>query len=259
VASTRPSLSASSQRDLLLRRLHSLSGVFPVGIFLVAHLSTNARALWGQPAYAITARHIARLPLVWFVEIVCVLLPLAFHALYGVRLALEGRPNPGHYPESKTWLYTFQRVTGFIAFAFILWHVWDLRLSRLGGTTGTEVYYPMLSERLSSTTGGVPLVAFGYLVGITASVAHFFYGLFTFSLGEGLCASPRSRRALGGALGLIGALIFLIGADTALHFATGARLPWSSEASFTSSSDRCSQTARAAAPAAAAPVPSSHP
>jgi succinate dehydrogenase cytochrome b subunit len=259
VASARPSLLASSRREFLLRRFHSLSGVFPVGIFLVAHLSTNARALWGQAAYSGTARHIARLPLISFIEIFGVLVPLAFHALYGVKLALHGRPNPGHYPESKTWLYTFQRVTGLIAFAFIVWHVWDLRVARLTGATGTEAFYPTLSERLSSTTGGMPLVAFGYLVGITGSVAHFFYGLFTFSLGSGLCASHRSQRALGAALGLVGVLVFLIGADTALHFATGARLPGSSEASFPTSRDRCSQANRGATPPVGMPNPSRPP
>lgn len=249
--SARSFLLAPSQREFLLRRIHSLSGVFPVGIFLVAHLSTNARALWGQTVYDATARHVARLPLITVIEIFGIFLPLGFHALYGVKLALEGRPNPGHYPETKTWLYTFQRVTGFIAFAFIVWHLWEFRLPRLSGRMGPEAFYPTLSERLSSTTGGVPLVAFGYILGIAASVAHFIYGLFTFSLGSGLCASHRSQRLLGAVLGGVGLVIFLVGADTALFFATGARLPGSSEATFSTSRDRCSDMAPATRPTSA--------
>jgi succinate dehydrogenase / fumarate reductase cytochrome b subunit len=239
VASARSSLLALSPRESLLRRLHSLSGVFPVGIFLIAHMATNVRALWGQAAYEGTARRIARLPLMSVVEIFVVLLPLAFHAAYGVKLAIDGRPNPGHYPDSKDWIYTFQRVTGLIAFAFIVWHVWDVRLARITGTTGAEAFYPTLSQRLSSTTGGVPWVAVGYLVGITASISHFFYGLFTFSLGWGLCTSQRAQRLLGGALGFVGLLIFLVSADTALYFATGARLPGLSQATLPASRERC--------------------
>ena len=32
----------------LLRRLHSLSGVFPVGLFLLPHLTTNSSIVWGR-------------------------------------------------------------------------------------------------------------------------------------------------------------------------------------------------------------------
>ena len=32
----------------LIRRLHSLSGVFPIGLFLIPHLTTNSSILWGK-------------------------------------------------------------------------------------------------------------------------------------------------------------------------------------------------------------------
>ncbi|MFN7021588.1 MAG: hypothetical protein ACK4WH_09710, partial [Phycisphaerales bacterium] len=35
------------KHDFLLRRLHSLSGIVPIGVFLVFHLLTNSSIVWG--------------------------------------------------------------------------------------------------------------------------------------------------------------------------------------------------------------------
>jgi succinate dehydrogenase / fumarate reductase cytochrome b subunit len=210
-----------------------------VGVFLLSHLSTNAKALGGQAAFDRAVRDINRLPFLPLIEVLGIFLPLGFHALYGVKLALEGRPNVGLYPYTKNWLYTMQRATGLVAFAFIAWHLWEFRIAKLLGRMGTEAFYPTLAERLSSTTAGLPLYAIIYLVGIAASVAHFANGLSTFAFGWGLCVSRRAQRVFAAAAGAVGLVVFLIGADTALYFATGARLPGLSEAS-SSTNERCS-------------------
>ena len=67
------------------------------------------------------------------VEIVFVLLPLAFHALYGIVLGFEGRPNTNKYPYTRNWMYAAQRITGLLALAFIVWHVSELWLPRMTG------------------------------------------------------------------------------------------------------------------------------
>jgi succinate dehydrogenase/fumarate reductase cytochrome b subunit len=46
-------VTASNERFLdrhyfLIRRLHSLSGVFPIGVFLFPHLLTNSSIVWGD-------------------------------------------------------------------------------------------------------------------------------------------------------------------------------------------------------------------
>ena len=33
---------------LLLRRLHSISGIVPIGLFLFPHLTTNSSIAWGR-------------------------------------------------------------------------------------------------------------------------------------------------------------------------------------------------------------------
>jgi succinate dehydrogenase/fumarate reductase cytochrome b subunit (b558 family) len=214
--------------------------VFPVGVFLVSHLWTNAKALGGQPRFDEAVRDINHMPLLPFVELFGIFLPLAFHAGYGVKLALEGRPNVGRYPFSKNWLYTFQRATGLVAFAFIGWHLWEFRIAKLMGKMTIDAFYPTLAEHLSSTMGGIPVVAIVYLVGIAASTFHFANGLSTFAFGWGVCVSRRSQRMLGAFLAVGGFVVFLIGADTALFFATGARFPGLSDSSSSPTAERCS-------------------
>jgi succinate dehydrogenase/fumarate reductase cytochrome b subunit (b558 family) len=214
--------------------------VFPVGVFLISHLWTNAKALEGQHAFDRAVRDINHLPFLPLIEIFGIFVPLGFHALYGVKLALDGRPNVGRYPYSRNWLYTLQRVTGLVAFVFIAWHLWEFRIAKLMGTMGADAFYPTLADHLSSTTLGIPLAAMAYLVGIAASVAHFANGLSTFALGWGILVSRRSQRVFGATVGVLGLLVFLVGADTALFFATGARFAGLFEASSSATSERCS-------------------
>jgi len=214
--------------------------VFPVGVFLVSHLWRNARALRGQVAFDAAVRDINHLPLLPLIELFGNFVPLAFHALYGVKLAFDGRPNVGRYPFSKNWLYTLQRVSGIVAFAFIGWHLWEFRVAKLMGRMSTDAFYPTLAEHLSSTTAGVPILAVVYLVGIAASTFHFANGLRTFAFGWGVCITRRSQRVLGAFLAVGGLFVFLVGADTVLYFATGARFAGLSESSASTTEQRCS-------------------
>jgi succinate dehydrogenase/fumarate reductase cytochrome b subunit len=75
--------------------VHSLTGVVPVGVFLLAHLWTNAQALSGQSAFDAAVSEIHHLPYLPAIEVFGIFLPLSFHALYGVKLALEAKVNVG--------------------------------------------------------------------------------------------------------------------------------------------------------------------
>ncbi len=211
-----------------------------MGVFLVSHLWTNARALAGQRAFDGAVRDINHLPFLPLIEIFGIFLPLGFHAIYGVKLAMESRPNVVRYPFARNWLHTLQRVTGLVALAFIAWHLWEFRIAKLLGKMTADAFYPTLAEHLSSTTAGIPLSAIVYLIGIAASVVHFTNGLSTFALGWGICVSRRSQRTLGVFLSLAGLVVFLIGADTALFFATGMRLTGPFQASSSATEERCS-------------------
>lgn len=205
-----------------MRKLHSLSGIAPVGLFMLVHLWTNAKALRGQAAFDEAVGEINHLPYLPILE-AAILLPLAFHAAYGVKLALEARPNVGAYPWARNWMYTLQRVTGGVALLFLLFHLWEFRVQKALGAMPASAFYPTLCAHLSSTIVGVPLVAIVYLVGLSACVFHFANGVWGFLCSWGVTVSLRSQRLgaiLAGALGLA---VFVLGVNTTLYFATGSR------------------------------------
>src|SRR5436305_9906466 len=77
-------LRAGQGHEFLLRRLHSLSGIVPVGVFLLEHiLYSNAIATQGPAAYAKQVRFLGSLPFVITLEAFGIWLPILFHALYG--------------------------------------------------------------------------------------------------------------------------------------------------------------------------------
>jgi succinate dehydrogenase/fumarate reductase cytochrome b subunit (b558 family) len=226
-ASPSSSALAKSRRAFLLRKLHSLSGVVPVGMFLLFHLWTNATALQGQERYDDAVAGISHMPFVGVIEVFGIFLPLAFHALYGVKIAIEGKPNLGAYPLSRNWMYVLQRVTGVVAFLFIGFHLYEYWFQKAVGKMAPSDFYPALCANLSSTVGGVPAVALVYILGIAAAVFHFTNGLWGFCFSWGITVSKRAQRWSATAFGIAGIVLFLIGANTAIYFATGSRLAFS--------------------------------
>ena len=88
----------------VVRRLHSLSGLVPVGVFLVVHLISNAAIMvpaeeGKDPGWAFqeqVERIHALEPLLVPIEIVGIFLPLAFHAILGFQIMLTAHPNAHH-------------------------------------------------------------------------------------------------------------------------------------------------------------------
>src|SRR6185295_7303868 len=88
------------------------------------HLFENARAQQGQAQFDEAVAGIGHMPFLPVLE-ATILLPLLFHAVYGVVLALESKPNVGKYTYTRNWMYTLQLTTGLIAFAFICFHLYE--------------------------------------------------------------------------------------------------------------------------------------
>jgi len=207
-----------------MRKLHSLSGVVPLGVFLVMHLATTSHAVQGQAKFETALRESRGSPYTLVAQIVFVLLPLSFHALYGIKLSLEPRHNTGAYPHSRNWMYVAQRLTGILALAFIVWHVMELWLPSARGELVEENVYPTLCQDLSATRFGLPLPALGYVFGIAATVFHFANGLWGFCVSYGITTSRRAQRLSATVFGVAGVALFMVGANTAIYFATGARI-----------------------------------
>jgi succinate dehydrogenase / fumarate reductase, cytochrome b subunit len=255
-ASAAKSFFDKSRRPFLLRKLHSLTGIVPVGGYLVFHLWENATALQGQERFDETVVGISRMPYLPVLE-AFILLPLLFHAGYGVKLALAGKPNVGRYTYSRNWMYFLQRLTGLLAFAFIAFHLYEYWWQKEIGKMVPEQFYSALCANMSSTMGGIPVRALAYMVGIAASVFHFANGLWGFCFSWGITVSRRSQQLAATVFGIVGVVVFVLGANTALYFATGSRLPgtWLGPPSGSKAASRTCADIPGGTPAEAIPAP----
>lgn len=203
----------------MLRALHSLTGLVPVGVFMFVQLWLHARALDGPAAHAEAMALLngdGAAIWQWFV-----IMPLCYHAVYGIVLIARPRYNIRRYPFSRNWNYTLQRVTGIVALVFIIYHATTVSLQlQLGRLTAADMY-ELLVNRLSTTSGGVPWIAVGYLIGLAACSFHLANGLWTFCYRWGLTRTRSARDRAGWAFALVGVASFVFGANTVLHFATG--------------------------------------
>ena len=104
--------------SFILRRLHSLSGVFPIGFFLLEHIFSNSLILRGPEAYNRQIHFLQSLPFVLFLEIVFIALPILYHSIYGLVVTVTGKTNLSSYPYTQNLFYMLQRVTGIITLIF---------------------------------------------------------------------------------------------------------------------------------------------
>src|SRR6478609_8919080 len=117
-----------------LRRLHSLTGIIPIGGFVLFHFYENGAIFYGAAAYdkmATDARDVRYLALL---EIFLIFLPLLYHALYGLFIAAYARNNLASYNYGRNNMFMWQRATGLIALLFILYHVWQFRFTAFWST-----------------------------------------------------------------------------------------------------------------------------
>jgi succinate dehydrogenase / fumarate reductase, cytochrome b subunit len=187
-----PPIRAGQGYSFVLRRLHSLSGIIPIGAFLLEHFISNAFATNGSAAYTNQVRFLTGLPFVPVLEWVGIYIPLLFHSLYGFYIWFRGESNVSEYPWAGNFMYSAQRWTGGIAFVYMAWHTYTMRFSGVHLLTHPEAAFDKVRMELAS-----PWALAFYVVGIVAASWHFSYGLYLFCAKWGITVSDRSRKAMG--------------------------------------------------------------
>ncbi len=209
----------SGKYYFLIRRLHSLAGLVPVGVFLCLHLATNASILGardGSEFQKSVERIHALGPLLVPVEIVGIFIPLAFHAILGVKIWLSSASNVQYYRYGGNIRYTLQRITGMIAFVFILYHVWQMHwLGKPFGGGAFEVHDraggPAAAWTAASTIQAAWWIAPIYAVGIIAAVYHLANGIWTSLITWGITIRPHTQRVAGYVCATFGIVVCLTG------------------------------------------------
>jgi succinate dehydrogenase / fumarate reductase, cytochrome b subunit len=184
-----PPIRAGQGHSFLLRRLHSLSGIIPIGAFLLEHFISNAFATNGPKAYADQVKFLTGLPFVPVLEIVGIYIPILYHCFYGFYIWFRGKSNVSEYPWAGNFMYAAQRWTGGITFAYIIWHTYTMRFSGIHLLTNSQAAFHKVQVELQN-----PWAASFYLIGIIAASWHFSYGVFLFCAKWGITVSQTSRK-----------------------------------------------------------------
>jgi succinate dehydrogenase / fumarate reductase cytochrome b subunit len=199
-------LRAGEGHSFFWRRLHSLSGIVPIGAFLIEHLISNFEALNGPLAYAEQVKFLNGLPLVRLLEWAFIFIPLAFHAGYGVFIAFRGRVNVNVYPWAGNWMYLMQRITGLIAFAYITQHVWRQRFSGISLPEHPGAAFAKVQHELAN-----PWMLAIYVIAMIATTWHFAYGIWLFAAKWGITPGNRARKRFGYVCAVFGTALCLLG------------------------------------------------
>ena len=233
---------ASARTRYFAKKLFELTGFLPIGAFLIEHFYSNFQAVGpgGRERFDRVVVDLQTNPIIIFLEIGVIALPLLYHAFYGIFVAKQARPNVGSYGYLRNWTYLFQRVTGVLLLFYIGYHVWNTRLFPL--IHHDTVAGACTSENLRAclqTANGQGLVSsdymhyyltgshFGiqvlwiYVIGIACAVYHFANGLWNAAIHWGLTISPRSQRISGFVCGLVGVTLLAVGLATLIAFRDG--------------------------------------
>ncbi len=206
-------------RTFVLRKLHQLSGIMPLGIFLLEHFYTNSKALAGAAHFNEAVKDLQSIPYILFVEIGGIFIPLIYHAVYGLVITMEARPNNLNYPYPRNWFYLIQRITGVVLFFFITFHVLNFRFGMIPGLNSISVAHrPDLAFDIVSREFRMVPIFIIYLIGITATVWHLANGIWLFLVDWGITIGERAQRYAGYACIGFGVVLLLVGINAAVAF-----------------------------------------
>jgi succinate dehydrogenase / fumarate reductase, cytochrome b subunit len=198
----------------VLRRLHSLLGLVPVGAFLVFHLWENAQSRFGALHYNVEVfgalQSMGYLPAL---EILLIALPLAFHAGYGIVVLNQGRAHLRRYPYLHNWLYWLQRLSGAGILAFLLIHLGLTRFQAMWEPAIRADLYGHMQALLSQ-----PWMLGVYLIGLVLAVFHLANGLWSMAIVWGLTASARAQSIFGYLCAALGLVLTALGVHGVLGF-----------------------------------------
>lgn len=213
-----PPLQAGQGISFWLRRLHSLSGIFPIGAFLVEHFLSNAFATNGGAAYNENVRFLTGMPFVIWLEVFFIYLPLAYHGLYGIWIWWRGDNNVVAYPWSGNWMYSLQRWTGIITLFYIGYHTWTMRFTGAHIMAHSEIAFAKVWVELQN-----PWILAFYFVGLTCASWHFAYGIWLFCAKWGITAGESARRKFAVVCLVIGLAMVGLSAGSVYAFMTTPR------------------------------------
>lgn len=215
----------------LLHKLHSLTGVLPIGFFMIFHLTANAYSLRGATEFNTAVRAIGYAPFVLLLEVSVIFLPILFHAIYGLMIVAQ-MPGPGgnlaHYGYQRNFLYVLQRWTGVIAVIYLGFHVYDTTALKYyfeltGGGGAAELGFQSISYRAMAWRFADPAYLAFYVVGVSSACLHLGNGLFNFTVRWGLAIGKGAQTVTAATGWILGLGLSGLGIAIAVNFSLNGK------------------------------------
>jgi succinate dehydrogenase / fumarate reductase cytochrome b subunit len=152
-----------------------------------------------------------------WIEAGFIIAPLMFHSLVGFYIYFSGKSNPFRYNYPHNWMYTLQRLSGAVIFAFLIYHLATTVVPKvLYGNTQFEAapyLIHVMNQEFKSWDGRII-----YAIGIIAATFHFSSGLWGFCVSWGLLIGRRAQTNAGYIFALFGLVLTIMGLATVLEF-----------------------------------------
>ncbi|CAN5725776.1 succinate dehydrogenase cytochrome B558 [soil metagenome] len=183
---------ALSKENFLLHKIHSLTGIVPVGFYMAQHLILNSFSMGGEDYFNGVIGFFEGMP--WHflltLEIVAIWIPLLFHSIYGFFITGRAKPNyiGTKYGWSQNRMYLFQRVSGIVIFAFLLMHITTTTGVKYVTHDADVIKFAAWHDKMSN-----PIWLVIYMVGILASAYHLGYGIWNFCIRWGITISEKAQ------------------------------------------------------------------
>jgi len=188
---------AVGKENFVLHKLHSLSGIIPVGYYMVQHLVLNSFTLGGPEKFNAVIGFFESMPKFFLLtmEICAIWIPLLFHAIYGIFIVSRAKPNyfGSVYGWSQNLMYTFQRWSGILLFFFLILHVVTTTGYKYATGSSKVVEYAAWHDKLA-TAPYLWLVV--YIVGVATASYHLAYGIWNFCIRWGITVSDKAQNAV---------------------------------------------------------------
>lgn len=203
-----------ARNHFILRRLHSLSGIVPVGGFLLFHFYENAAIFYGGPAYNIMSEEARGIRFVQILEIFIIFIPFLYHALYGLFIASYARNNTMSYNYGRNNLFMWQRFTGIALLLFLLYHIWSFRFTAFRSNEAD-------ADSVAFTISQFPVFVF-YIIGVLSAAFHLGNGIWTFLITWGITIGKRAQQISQYVTTGISVLVSLVGIAITVAFVVQA-------------------------------------
>lgn len=185
---------AINRENFVWHKLHSLSGIIPVGFYMLQHLTLNSFSLAGERYFNSVIDFFGAMP--WYLliamEVVLIWVPLLFHAVYGLFITNRAETNywGTRYGWSQNRMYTFQRYSGVFLFLFLTFHVSTTTVNKYLHHDDALIKFAQFQQNLTQWGHLLTIV---YALGVAAASYHLAYGVWNFCIRWGITISEEAQ------------------------------------------------------------------